>query len=113
VWAVRLRPVGGRAARVGYSDLKRQYRNLSGDVEAGRTVWAAMRQSKELPSREGVELGYIRVWALSDHDKKPVTLDCRTAPRRSLKAVLDVSAGERSERPAAVDFAARAFADAG
>lgn len=112
VWAVRLRPVGGRAARVGYGDLKRQHRNLSGDIEAGRTVWADMRQSKDLSSREGVDLNYIRRWALSPTGKNPVTVDCRTAPQRNLEAVLDVRYVVRAERSAAVSLAAEALAAA-
>ncbi len=111
VWAVRLRPVGGRAARVGYGDLKRQYRSLSGDVEAGRTVWAdMMRQSKDNPSR-GVNLSFIRRWALPpSHSEPPLPSDCRTAPRRDLEALLDVQHAPREARGAAVDLAAQALA---
>ncbi len=114
VWAVRLRPVGGRRARVGYGDLKRQYRNLSGDVEAGRTVWAAMRQSKDNPSR-GVDLSYIRRWSLPPLSSEPPiasAVDCRTSGRRSLEAVLDVQHVEKPERSAAVSLAAEAMAAA-
>jgi DNA-binding transcriptional ArsR family regulator len=112
VWAVRLRPVGGRAARVGYGDLKRQYRNLSGDVETGRTVWAEMQQSKDNSSR-GLNLDLIRRWALPPQNlEKPVAFDCRTAPRRDLEAVLDVQHAPREARGAAVDLAAQALAAA-
>jgi hypothetical protein len=110
VWAVRLRPVGGRAARVGYGDLKRSYRNLSGDVEAGRTVWA-MRQSKN-PAKGQVDLELIRRWALPPTDKTPVISDCRTAARRDLEAVLDVPHAGREARSAAVSLAAEALAAA-
>jgi hypothetical protein len=110
VWCVRLRPVGGRAARVGYGDLKRRYRDLSGDVEAGRTVWADMRQSKDNPSSE-VNLSFIRRWALPPQNlKNPVTSDCRMAPRRDLEAVLDVPYAGREARSAAVSLAAEALA---
>jgi hypothetical protein len=112
VWAVRLRPVGGRAARVPYDALKRSYRNLSGDVEAGRTVWAAMRQSKLQPKKPGVDLSHVRRFALSEPHKAPVTVDCRMAGRRSLEAVLDVPMVERGERSAAVTLAAEALATA-
>jgi hypothetical protein len=112
VWAIRLRPVSGRRARVGYGDLKRSYRNLSGDVEAGRTVWAAMRQSKDNPTNEGINLNHIRRWALPLTDKTPVTSDCRTTARRSLEAVLDVQHVEKPERSAAVSLAAEALAAA-
>ncbi len=112
VWCVRLHPLKGCKARLAYGDLKRSYRNLSGDVEAGRTVWAAMRQSKENPTNEGVNLNHIRRWALPLTDKTPVTSDCRTAARRSLEAVLDVQHVEKSERSAAVSLAAEAMAAA-
>jgi hypothetical protein len=112
VWAVRLRPVGGRSARVGYGDLKRQYRDLGGDVEAGRTVWAAMRQSKDLPRGVGVNLERIKRWALSPTDSIPVTSDCRTTARRSLEAVLDAPHVERCDRARAVELGAQALAAA-
>jgi hypothetical protein len=112
VWAVRLRPVGGCRARLSYGDLKRQYRDLGGDVEAGRTVWSTMRQSKELPKKAGVDFGLIRRWALPPTDKTPVTSDCRTASRRDLEAVLDVQHAPREARGAAVDLGAQALAAA-
>ncbi len=113
LWAVRLRPVGGCKARLSYGDLRRQYRNLSGDVEAGRTVWATMQQSKDLPKRAAVDLDLIRRWALSSQDlKTPIGFDCRTAPRRDLEAVLDAVQVKRPERSAAVDLAAQALAQA-
>lgn len=112
VWAVRLRPVGGRAARVGYGDLKRQYRNLSGDVEAGRTVWAKMRQSKK-PTKGQVDLELIRRWALPPQNlENPDTVDCRTSVRRDLEALLDVQHAPREARSAAVNLAAEALAAA-
>ncbi len=113
LWAVRLRPVGGCRARLGYSDLKRQYRDLGGDVEAGRTVWQLMRQSKDLPKRVAVDLELIKRWALPSQDlKSPLRSDCRTTARRSLEAVLDVQHAPRKARGAAVDLGAQALAAA-
>jgi hypothetical protein len=115
VWAVRLRPVSGRRARVGYGDLKRSYRNLSGDIEAGRTVWAAMRQSKDNPTNEGINLNHIRRWALPPLSSEPPiasAVDWRTSGRRSLEAVLDVPHAGREARSAAVSLAAEALAAA-
>lgn len=112
VWAVRLRPVGGCKARVQYGDLKRQYRNLSGDVEAGNTVWAAMRQSKN-NSLKSEDIQEILRWALPPQNlENPVTFDCRIAPRRDLEVVLDVQHAPREARGAAVDLAAQALAAA-
>jgi DNA-binding transcriptional ArsR family regulator len=112
VWSVRLRPVGGRAARVGYSDLKRQYRDLGGDIAAGRTVWAEMRQSKDNPLRE-INLDLVRRWALPPSStKSPLPVDCRMASRRSLEAVLDAPHVERGDRARVVDLGAQALATA-
>ncbi len=113
VWCVRLRPVGGRSARVGYDALKRQYRDLGGDVEAGRTVWREMRQSKDLPRRAAVDLELIKRWALPSQDlKSPLRSDCRIPARRSLEAVLDAPHVERGDRARAVELGALALAAA-
>jgi DNA-binding transcriptional ArsR family regulator len=112
VWAVRLRPVGGCKARVQYGDLKRSYRDLGGDIEVGRTCWAALRQSKEHPL-EGLDIQKILIWALPPSDLEiPVTSDCRRASRRDLEALLDVQRAPREARGAAVDLAAQALATA-
>jgi DNA-binding transcriptional ArsR family regulator len=112
VWCVRLHPLKGCRARLAYGDLRQRYRNLSGDVEAGRTVWQLMRQSKANPSNEGVNLNHILRWALPPTEQNPVTSDCRTAPRRDLEALLDVPYAPREARGAAVDLAAQALAAA-
>ncbi len=113
VWCVRLRPVGGCRARLSYGDLKRQYRDLGGDVEAGRTVWAAMRQSRSLPRGVDVNLELIKRWALPSQDlESPLRSDCSTAARRSLEAVLDAQHAPREARGEAVDLAAQALAAA-
>jgi hypothetical protein len=113
LWAVRLRPVGGCRARLSYGDLKRRYRDLGGDVEAGRTVWAAMRQSKTIPRGGAVQLEHILRWSLPpQHPENPVTVDCRTAPRRDLESLLDVQHAPREARGAAVDLGAQALAAA-
>jgi DNA-binding transcriptional ArsR family regulator len=112
LWAVRLRPVGGCRARLSYGDLKAKYRDLGGDIEAGRTSWAILRESKKVPSRE-VNLDLIRAWALPPSPtKSPLPVDCRTAPRRSLESVLDAPHVERSERSRVVDLGAQALAAA-
>ncbi len=111
VWCVRLHPGRGCRARLSYGDLKHSYRNLSGDVEAGRTVWAAMRQSKDNPSSE-VDLSFIRRWSLPPTDQNPVKSDCRTGARRDLETLLDVPHAGRDARGAAVDLAAHALSQA-
>lgn len=71
-----------------------------------------MRQSKDNPSRE-VNLDLIRAWALPPSPpKSPLPLDCRTAARRSLEAVLDVPHVERGERSRVVSLAAEALSTA-
>lgn len=112
VWSVRLRPVGNRKARVGYHDLKAKYRDLTGDIKAGRTVWAMMRQSKTQDKKPGVDLSYIRRWSLSPTQQTPVTVDCRTTARPDLEAVFGVPHADRSERSKVVSLAAEALATA-
>jgi DNA-binding transcriptional ArsR family regulator len=114
LWAVRLRPGGGCKARLSYGDLKAKYRDLGGDIEAGRTSWAILRESKDNPSRE-VNLDLIRRWALPPSPTKPPiasAVDSRMASRRSLEALLDVPHAERGERSRVVSLAAEALAAA-
>lgn len=112
VWCVRLHPGRGCRARLEHDYLTRQYRDLGGDVQAGRTVWAAMRQSKKSPKREGVDLNHILRWALPPIRQAPDRVDCRTTARRDLEALLDVRHTPREARAAAVDLAAQALAQA-
>jgi hypothetical protein len=112
VWCVRLHPGRGCRARLEHDYLTRQYRDLGGDVKAGRTVWAAMRQSKEFPLSEGVDLNHILRWALPPARQAPDRVDCRTTARRDLEALLDVPHAPREARSAAVDLAAQALAQA-
>jgi DNA-binding transcriptional ArsR family regulator len=112
VWAIRLRPVGGCKARVQYGDLKRSYRDLGGDIAAGRTCWQLMRQSKEKPL-QAAGIQEILHWALPPQNSEiPVTFDCRTTARRDLEALLDVRHAPREARGATVDLAAQALAAA-
>ncbi len=114
-WAVRLRPVGGCKARLGYGDLKRQYRDLSGDIAAGNTVWALMQRSKTLDTEPVIDLNHIRRWSLpppSPTEPAIHAVDRCTAARRSLEAVLDVPQVDRSDRARVVDLAAQALATA-
>jgi hypothetical protein len=113
VWCVRLRPVGGCRARLGYSDLKRQYRDLAGDITTGRTVWAEMERSRNLPRGVGVNLELIKRWALPSQDlKSSIRSDRSISARRSLEAVLDAPHVERGDRARAVDLGAQALAAA-
>ncbi len=112
LWAVRLRPVGGCKARLSYGDLKAKYRDLGGDIEAGRTSWAILRQSNK-PSKGELNLDLIRRWALPPSPtKSPLPVDCRTASRRSLEAVLDAPHALRGDRARVVSLAAEALATA-
>jgi DNA-binding transcriptional ArsR family regulator len=112
LWAVRLRPVGGRRARLGYDVLKARHRDLRADIEKGRTAWAMLRESSN-PSSSEVDLNYVRRFALpSSTTESPLRADSRAASRRSLEAVLDVPHAERGERSRVVSLAAEALATA-
>ncbi len=119
LWAVRLNPDEGAAAKLTYDDLKHDgWRDLNRDRKRGRTAHRAVRehrekrvqQSKDSP-QEGFDLQLLLSWALPPETaQNPVTYDCCTGSRRDLEAVLDVQHAGQEERGAAVDGAARALA---
>jgi len=114
-WGVRLDPEHPGAVKVPYDYLKRSWRCLSADIEAGRTAYAQIiGQSKGFPGDE-VDTKSILSWALplqqpSNHVKSLTV-------RADLEQVLDVPYVDKQDRNTAVDGAARALsmglADAG
>jgi hypothetical protein len=115
LWAVRLRPGGGRAAKVTHDDLKHRWRDLDADVRRGRTVYRQLRADDATikgPLEGSVDLELIRAWALSPTRSTPVISDSCTRARVSLEAVLDVPHAQRGERNRVVELAAEALAQA-
>jgi hypothetical protein len=114
VFAVKTRNFEGQPAKVPFDALKKSYRCLSADIEAGRTAWAQIGQSKNSP-REQDAIKEILAWALPPSTtQRP---DKGLTVRSDLEALLDVPFVDKTERRAAVDGAARALsaslADAG
>ncbi len=107
VWAIKMNPERQGAVKVPYDVLKKSYRCLSADIEAGRTAWATIGQSKKT-SREQDIIKEILSWALppytTQNPVKGLTVRC------DLEQVLDVPHVDKQERAIAVDGAARAIA---
>jgi hypothetical protein len=106
VWAVRLTPAQSSKVRIGYDWLKRSYRCLGADIEAGRTAFRQMRESRSTRDKSAINLSAVRLWTLSSADKAPVTVDSRTV---DLASILDVPAVPKQSRAEKIFEAAKAM----
>ncbi len=109
VWAVRLTPTWGSAARVPFDFLKKQYRCLGDDIDQGRTAYAQMRESYPTRDKLGIRLDHILHWALGTPDKSPVTIDSRTVKRFDLSRIFDVPVVPKQHRAETIFEAAKAM----
>lgn len=107
VWAVKMHPERQGAVRVPYDALKKSYRCLSADIEAGRTAYRQIGQSKAT-STEQVDIQKILAWALPPSTTQNPGIGMTV--RADLEQVLDVPFAEKGDRNTAVDGAARALA---
>jgi hypothetical protein len=98
VWAVRVTPGRGSKVTIGFDWLKRSYRCLGADIEAGKTAWAQMRESKSTRGKSAINLSPVRRWALSSTDKIPVKVDSRTIDLASIFDVPTVPKQSRAEK---------------
>lgn len=112
LWAVRLTPTWGSAARVGFDYLKKSYRCLGDDIDAGNTAFSQMRESYSTRTKSQINISYITTWALSQRRKNPVISDSRTPRRTDLESIFGVPQVRRQERPDAVYEAATAMSQA-
>ena len=114
LWCVRLNPQQGKSPRLTYDELRARYRNLSADVEAGRTAHALTQKAREEKMQQSysVEKGTVNLelllsWTLPlENPFSPVNTDCCKA---EIMSILDVRHAEKSERNLAVDQAASAI----
>jgi hypothetical protein len=106
VWAVRVTPGRGSKVKIGFDWLKRSYRCLGDDIDAGRTAWLQMRESKSTRDKSAINLSHIRRWTLSRPSKAPVTVDSRTV---DLASILDVPAVPKQSRAEKIFEAAKAI----
>jgi hypothetical protein len=112
VWAVRLTPTWGSAARVPFDWLKKSYRCLGADIDAGRTAFSQMRESYPTRDKSGINLGHILRWALSTPSKTPVTNDSRTVRRVDLETIFDVPVVPKQDRAETIYNAAKSMSAA-
>jgi len=108
LWSIKLRPNRGKRARLSYDDLKHAWRDLSADIQRGRTVYNWVEQSntvKEQP--RGVSV--LLTWALSPGSLKPPS-ELTVQPASGPEVLLDVAYAPRGTRNSMVDAAARSIA---
>lgn len=122
VWRINVAPHRTRRARLRFEDLKHRWRNLTNDVDHGRTVYAWMKERARF-SWVGQSLTGKRLsegiktlvgWALKPGAlglKTPLlALTVRATPTGEPYALLDAVSVPVGERRVAVDAAARAVA---
>jgi hypothetical protein len=109
LWSVRLTPNYGSAARVGYDYLKKSWRCLGDDIDAGRTAFAQMRESYSTRDKSEIRLDHITRWALSRPNKIPATVDSRKAQHFDLESIFDVPHVPKQDRAESVYNAALAL----
>jgi hypothetical protein len=98
--------------RVGFDWLKKSYRYLGADIDAGRTAWQQIRESYPTRDKLEIRLDHILRWALSTPSKNPVTFDSRTARRVDLASVFDVPAVPKQDRAETIFEAAKTMSAA-
>lgn len=116
LFQVRLNPSAGSRARLGYDDLKHQWRDLQRDVYRKNTAYRQlndlMQQSEKNPTDE-LDIQPLLHWTLPpSRPKPPLRSDCCTPRRVDLESVLDVTTAPRDDRNRMVELAAQALAQA-
>jgi hypothetical protein len=111
VWTVKFRQSDKRV-RVGFDWLKKSYRCLGSDIDAGNTAYAQIRESKPTIEKATINLEYVLRWALSKPGKNPFTNDSRFQKRVDLEAIFDVPVVSKQNRAEAVYNAAVAMSSA-
>lgn len=116
LFQVRLNPSAGSRARLGYDDLKHQWRDLQRDVyrrnTAHRQLNDLMQQSDRDPSKE-LDIQPLLHWTLPPRTPSPrLSTDGCKPPRASLESVLDVTTAPRDDRNRMVALAAEALSQA-
>lgn len=110
LWSIKLLPNQGKRARLTYDDFKHKWRDLTADIEAGRTVYNWTEQSVLQEQNTGGNHILIN-WALTPGALEPtlgmtVQREAAGAP----ETLLDVPCTPRNERNGMVDTAARSIA---
>jgi hypothetical protein len=108
VWTVKFRQSDKRV-RVGFDWLKKSYRCLGADIDAGRTAWQQIRESKSTTEKATINLHYCLRWALSTPSEKHVTDDPRFSKRFDLASIFDVPAVPKQSRAEKIFEAAKAM----
>lgn len=112
LWTVRLRFNHGKRARVRYEDLNHQgWRDLTADIQRGRTAWRQVKQSYRRREEPAVN-EWILQWALPPGQlQAPLPLTVSPPHQTaSSTSILDLRSVSRGDRGRLVDAAAHAIA---
>ncbi len=116
LFQVRLNPSTGSRARLGYDDLKHEWRNLQRDVYRRNTAHRQLNelmQQSEKNSTDELDIQPLLHWSLPpQHSKAPLGSDGCTRRKVDLERVLDLTTAPRDDRNKMVDMAAQALAQA-
>jgi hypothetical protein len=122
LWQVRLNPARGTRARLGFADLRHQWRDLDQDVKRKRTAYRMVQEaraegavtvSKDPTKPDNYSL--MLSWVLAPQlIKSPLSLTVtgqqESPHRHDLEQLLDLPGVPRDERNRAVQLAAEALA---
>jgi len=115
LWSIQIYPnrTNSKAAKVGYLDLKAQYRNLTADIASGRTVYNQLKNKTQQSNTNKEYLDRIKIiksWTLAPLTyQSPVSIDCCTNSPIALESLLDLPKTAKKDRNQMVDLAARAI----
>jgi len=113
IWSIKLHPNKGKAPRLSYQDLKTKYRDLSADIDSGRTAFKQIKNKMQQSNtnKEDIHKNKLIIeWALTPiTNSNPVSTDCCKIPAIALESVLDLPHVDKKDRNKSVDMAARAI----
>ncbi len=111
VWTVRFRQTEKRL-QVPYDYLKKSYRCLRADIDAGRTAFAQLRESNPTVEKATINLKYILRWAVNRPNIDHVKVDSRNSGRVDLESIFSVPVVPKQNRAETIYQAAVAMSSA-
>jgi DNA-binding transcriptional ArsR family regulator len=113
LWSIRLHPTRGKAARLKHEDLKHDWRDLTADIERGRTAYSYLTEQSKQGKKDEVDREVLVMWALTPGQiHPPLNMTVQNTPVQGPEVLLDVPFAGRQERERnqMVDLAARSVA---
>ena len=110
LWCVKLHPKQGKTARLSHEEFKHPWRDLTADIDRGRTAYNYITEQSSQGRKDEVGIDVLVGWALSpgNLNKTPLEMTVQGAPAAGPEIMLDLPhvPRKRGERNAMVDTAA-------